>query len=118
MRRLLLTLADDTTAAECGACRLLYSRDGDALSREPFEWRCRLYGPIVSPPGDGQFRAPACLAAERAAERMVEVPLRPGDFDHIGLDHWTTGTDDGGANDRFGDTISALRAHAEKAGER
>ena len=58
-RRILLTLADDTTATECGACP----------ARLPFE--CALFGGYSGP--QMMTRAPACIAAEAAAARMVEI---------------------------------------------
>jgi len=65
-RRIIVTLPADVTGHGCGSCPLLYYLRGDALAPEPLQWRCRIYGPIVSPPGDGQFRAAACIDAEKA----------------------------------------------------
>ena len=62
-RRIVLTLADDTTATHCGSCR--HERGNRfclLLSRS-------LPGPRWSPPP----RDPECLAAEAAASRLVEI---------------------------------------------
>ena len=60
-----------TSDHDCGDCRALYSPRRDMQHDEWHGWRCRVYGPIESPPGDGQLRHPLCLTAEREHAAMV-----------------------------------------------
>lgn len=61
-RRILLTLADDTTDTECGACQ--YVHDVTA-------WCVPFWDGASA--GAGGLRDPRCIAAEAAAARMVEI---------------------------------------------
>lgn len=90
-RHIMLPLAEDTTATECGACR-----------------SC---GRFVYAP-DGPMRTPDCLAAERQAERMVEIA--PEDAAYFGtlLRGFAIYTGD---PDRLRVFAESLREHARKA---
>lgn len=73
MRRILLTLPEDTTATECVSCDHRYSR----RPTEAGEWtdRCNAFDVVLDKVSRRNFvkRAPECLAAEAAAARMVEI---------------------------------------------
>lgn len=75
-RRIVLTLADDTTATECGMCRHVAIPDrilGTRVCARP-EFRDPNDAlPVVWLSGRWVGRADACLAAEAAASRMVEI---------------------------------------------
>lgn len=58
-RRILLTLADDTTETECGDCRW---NDSYWYAPDDFGGTCRIYGGR-----DDGSRVPECLAAEQQA---------------------------------------------------
>lgn len=60
MRKILLTLADDTTSIRCGRCHQL-TRDGHGN-------KCRAFLMFT----DGE-RLPECLAAERDAGELVAI---------------------------------------------
>ncbi len=59
-RRIVLTLADDTTETHCGACPQI---------GEPRGHWCSIWGAMTI----GRKRSPECLAAEAAASRLVEI---------------------------------------------
>ena len=90
-RRIVLTLADDTTATECGMCRHVAIPDrilGTRVCARP-EFRDPNDAlPVVWLSGRWVGRADACLAAEAAASRMVEIA--PDDADTIAtiVDDW------------------------------
>lgn len=106
MRRILLTLAEDTTETHCGSCRALSAFRGKVIlarSCSVFRERMDTNGPAV--------RLPECLAAEAAAARMVEIApedARDGTVDAPQANREANP----GAYMRV---YKALRAHAAKA---
>lgn len=92
-RRIVLELAEDTTAASCGSCRWYE----DAVCHQ---WHVVAY--------NGR-RLPECLAAERQAERMLDVS--PEDAAIVVVQRTCVGEDPEPHRRVYG----ALRAHARKA---
>lgn len=75
-RHIIMTLADDTTETECGSCRHVAVPDrilGTRICARP-EFRDPNDAlPVVWLSGRWVGRADACLAAEAAASRLVEI---------------------------------------------
>lgn len=72
MKRLIvLELADDATATECGACRFRTIDSGTYGSGYPI---CRAYPEETLDIRDRKvLRTESCIASEQRAERMVEI---------------------------------------------
>lgn len=102
MRRILLTLAEDTTETACGSC--------DHLTADV----CHISGPLAYATRGAKTptRHVDCLAAEAAAARMVEIA--PEDVAKVRFDLWAPNGDphECDAADRV---ENALQAHAAKA---
>jgi hypothetical protein len=102
MRRILLTLAEDTTETECGSCEHLTA---DV---------CHISGPLAYATRGAKTptRHVDCLAAEAAAARMIEIA--PEDLVKVRFDLWApSGEDDG--HEAVYRVEEALNDHAAKA---
>lgn len=101
MRRILLTLPEDTTATKCGSCEHLTA---DV---------CPIFGPLAyaTRVAKTPTRHPACLAAEAAAARMVEIAPE----DAAGWVEYEEAIGVPNDNRVKVRVESAIRAHAEKA---
>lgn len=100
-RRIVLEMAEDADAKFCGSCPMKVVHN------------CMVFGvQLRSSPIVGQLRAPECLAAERQAERMVEIA--PEDAAYFGtlLRGFAIYTGD---PDRLRVFAESLREHARKA---
>lgn len=104
MRRILLTLAEDTTETHCGSC--------DHLTADV----CHISGPLAYATRGAKTptRHVDCLAAEAAAARMVEIaPEDAAGWCHARYPYWSgSESERKTAWERVNDT---LRAHATKA---
>ncbi len=102
MRRILLTLAEDATETECGSC--------DHLTADV----CHISGPLAYATRGAKTptRHVDCLAAEAAAERMVEIA--PEDVAAVRFDLWAPNGEPHEC-DAAERVESALLDHAAKA---
>ena len=97
MRKILLTLAEDTTETECGACP------------HAMGVRCYAFRAYV---GGDRVRLPECLAAEAAAARMVEIAPEDAKILHMLVGDYADQWDTEGSLRQL---RSTLRVHAAKA---
>jgi hypothetical protein len=109
-RRILLTLADDTTVTKCRGCRFLSL--GKCLT---FGMRLE-----IDPDGDTQYdvlRAHACINAEAAADRLVDV--HPADAARVTVSNTRLPVGDPeayrAAKDARRRVTVALREHGKRA---
>ena len=102
MRRILLTLADDTTETHCGSC--------DHLTADV----CHISGPLAYATRGAKTptRHVDCLAAEAAAARMVEIAPEDAKILHMLVGDYADQWDTEGTLRQL---RSTLRAHAKKA---
>lgn len=115
MRKLLLTLAEDTTDAYCRSCPFS-ERIKATLRCGPFDQILDIASVPMGPMLRGNHitgrRLPECLAAERAAARLVDID--PVDLNACGWDVWAPHGYDEAANR----VENALADHAKKASGR
>lgn len=99
MRRILLTLAEDATATECGACP------------HAMGVRCYAFRAYV---GGDRVRLHECIAAEAAAARMVEIAPEDAKILHMLVGDYADQWDTEGTLRQL---RSTLRAHAAGSGK-
>lgn len=115
MKKLLLTLAEDTTDAHCRSCPFS-ERVKATLRCGPFDQILDIASVPMGPMLRGNYitgrRLPECLAAEQAAARLVDIaPESARDAINAG-----GFTDPECVMDEWKPVLSALAEHAEKAG--
>jgi hypothetical protein len=96
MRRILLTLADDTTDEFCGSCT--WYEDA----------RCHQWNLVAY----NERRVPECLAAERAAGELVAITREDAALAVSCAEACDTGVTDE-EFDAYERIVAALRAHAK-----
>ena len=85
-RRIVLTLADSVLDYHCGKCAFVTSEHGVGASGEPF---CSMFGMTwLTTNGGLPRRLDACLAAEAAASRLVEIAPEDADTLATIVDDW------------------------------
>lgn len=113
-RRILLTLDESVTETECGECSLRTHRWCEPLG-------VRL--DYVSEDDDRLVRHPECLAAEKAAERCVEIAPEDADLATVPTRRISQGLEDAlpgyaAASERIQIALKEHAAKARKGGER